>query len=50
MRLDPAIRTFYETRPEEDRLAGGLPALEWVRTRSLIQRHAPAGAAETRAR
>ena len=45
MRLDPAIRTFYETEPEEDRLAGGLPALEWVRTRSLIQRHAPAAPA-----
>jgi 2-polyprenyl-3-methyl-5-hydroxy-6-metoxy-1,4-benzoquinol methylase len=41
VRLDPAIRTFYETEPEEDRLAGGLPALEWLRTRSLIQRHAP---------
>ena len=45
VQLDPAIRTFYETEPEEDRLTGGLPAFESLRTRSLIQRHAPAAPA-----
>jgi ubiquinone/menaquinone biosynthesis C-methylase UbiE len=39
--LDPAIRSFYERRPEEDRLQNGAAQLEALRTRALIERFAP---------
>lgn len=42
MELDPTIRGYYEQRPEEERLLHGPSRLEAVRTRSLIERHAPA--------
>jgi SAM-dependent methyltransferase len=39
--LDAAILAYYSRRPEETRLERGLSRLEAVRTRILIQRHAP---------
>ncbi|MEX2285038.1 MAG: class I SAM-dependent methyltransferase [Gemmatimonadota bacterium] len=39
--LDPAIRSYYERRPEEDRLEGGAAQLESFRTRQLLMRFAP---------
>ena len=39
--LDPAIRDYYDRRPEESRLEHGLSQLESVRTRELITRHVP---------
>lgn len=42
MELDQAIRTYYETRTEEDRLQSGPSQLEAVRTRELIERFIPA--------
>lgn len=39
--LDPAIRSYYDRRPEETRLERGLSQLEAARTRQLIARHAP---------
>jgi ubiquinone/menaquinone biosynthesis C-methylase UbiE len=39
--LDPTIRNFYDTRPEEHRLESGASQLEALRTRQLIQRFAP---------
>jgi ubiquinone/menaquinone biosynthesis C-methylase UbiE len=38
--LDPAIAGFYQRAPEEDRLEQGALALEGLRTRELIERHA----------
>jgi ubiquinone/menaquinone biosynthesis C-methylase UbiE len=38
--LDPAIAEFYHRAPEEDRLEQGAFALEGLRTRELIERHA----------
>jgi ubiquinone/menaquinone biosynthesis C-methylase UbiE len=38
--LDPAIAGFYQRAPEEDRLEQGAFALEGLRTRELIERHA----------
>ena len=40
-RLDPAITAYYDTAPEETRLARGPSELEALRTRELIERHAP---------
>ncbi len=40
--LDPAIAEYYSRIPEDDRLAQGPFLLEGMRTRELIQRHAPA--------
>jgi SAM-dependent methyltransferase len=39
--LDAAIRAYYEQAPEETRLDAGPFQLEALRTRELIQRHAP---------
>jgi ubiquinone/menaquinone biosynthesis C-methylase UbiE len=39
--LDPTILSYYNRRPEETRLERGLSQLEAVRTRELIERHAP---------
>ena len=39
--FDPAIGSFYERTPEESRLQQGPFQLEEVRTRELIERHAP---------
>jgi SAM-dependent methyltransferase len=41
VRIDPAVRSFYERAPEETRLESGPSQLEQVRTRELIVRHAP---------
>lgn len=41
-RSDPRIRSYYEKRAEESRLERGLCQIEAVRTRSLIERLAPA--------
>ena len=41
MAFEPAIRSYYERWPEEDRLQWGAGRLEALRTRSLIERHAP---------
>ncbi|MGH7575266.1 MAG: class I SAM-dependent methyltransferase [Longimicrobiales bacterium] len=41
MTIDPAVRAYYERRPEEDRLLAGPSQLEAARTRRLIERHAP---------
>jgi hypothetical protein len=38
--LDPAVAEFYHRAPEEDRLEQGAFALEGLRTRELIERHA----------
>lgn len=40
--IDPAISDFYNQTPEEHRLEEGAFLLEALRTRELIQRHAPA--------
>jgi SAM-dependent methyltransferase len=39
--FDPAVADFYRQTPEEDRLEQGPFLLEGLRTRELIQRHAP---------
>jgi SAM-dependent methyltransferase len=39
--LDPAIRAYYETSPEESRLEFGAFRLEELRSRELILRHIP---------
>jgi ubiquinone/menaquinone biosynthesis C-methylase UbiE len=39
--LDPAIADYYGRAPEESRLEHGAFRLEQVRTRELIERHAP---------
>jgi ubiquinone/menaquinone biosynthesis C-methylase UbiE len=39
--LDPAIRAYYDQTPEETRLHVGPFQLEALRTRELIERHAP---------
>ena len=39
--LDPAIRSYYERRPEETRLARGLSQIEAARTKELVLRFAP---------
>jgi SAM-dependent methyltransferase len=39
--FDPAIRAFYDQTPEETRLQVGPFQLEALRTRELIERHAP---------
>src|SRR4051812_41965285 len=39
--LDPTIADYYQRTPEEDRLRQGPFALEEMRTRELIGRHAP---------
>lgn len=39
--LDPAIRDYYDSAPEESRLEHGAFQLEGIRTRELIVRHAP---------
>src|SRR5918992_5119165 len=39
--FDPAIRTYYDQAPEETRLEVGPFQLEELRTRELIERHAP---------
>lgn len=41
MTLDPSIADYYARAPEESRLEHGAFRLEGVRTRELIQRHAP---------
>jgi SAM-dependent methyltransferase len=41
LRIDSAVRAFYERAPEETRLETGRSRLEAIRTRELIQRHAP---------
>jgi ubiquinone/menaquinone biosynthesis C-methylase UbiE len=40
--FDPNIAAFYAQAPEENRLASGDGLLELLRTRELIERHAPA--------
>ena len=40
--FDPAIAAYYESAPEESRLEQGAFQLEHLRTRELIERHAPA--------
>lgn len=39
--IDPAIRAYYDSRPEEDRLLADPSQLEGARMRRLIERHAP---------
>jgi SAM-dependent methyltransferase len=39
--LDPTVRAYYDQWPEEDRLQLGPFQLEALRTRELIERHAP---------
>jgi SAM-dependent methyltransferase len=39
--LDPAIRAYYDSAPEESRLETGASRLEAFRSRELILRHAP---------
>jgi SAM-dependent methyltransferase len=39
--VDPAIRTYYDSAPEETRLQHGASRLEELRTRELILRHGP---------
>jgi ubiquinone/menaquinone biosynthesis C-methylase UbiE len=39
--FDPAIRAYYDQAPEEARLESGPFQLEALRTRELIERHAP---------
>jgi ubiquinone/menaquinone biosynthesis C-methylase UbiE len=41
VRLDPAIKDYYDRAPEESRLQMGPFQLEELRTRELILRHAP---------
>ena len=40
--FDPNVAAFYAQAPEENRLASGDGLLELLRTRELIERHAPA--------
>src|SRR5262245_11332864 len=40
--FDPGIAAFYAQTPEENRLLSGDGLLELLRTRELIERHAPA--------
>lgn len=40
-RLDASVRAYYDQAPEESRLEGGPSRVEALRTRELIQRHAP---------
>ncbi len=44
-KVDPAIANFYDRTPEESRLDAGVFMLEGLRTRELIERHAPAAPA-----
>jgi SAM-dependent methyltransferase len=44
-KVDPAIANFYDRTPEESRLDRGVFLLEGLRTRELIERHAPAAPA-----
>ena len=44
--IEPAILEYYERVPEESRLEQGAFQLEQVRTRALIERHAPPAPAE----
>jgi ubiquinone/menaquinone biosynthesis C-methylase UbiE len=44
--IDPAVADYYEHTPEESRLEQGAFQLEQVRTRELIERHAPPAPAE----
>lgn len=39
--LDRAIAEYYQRTPEEDRLRQGPFVLEELRTREVIERHAP---------
>ena len=39
--IDPAIRAYYDTSPEETRLESGPSRLEELRSRELILRHVP---------
>lgn len=39
--LDPAVRAYYERRPEETRLQNGASRMEGARTRELVERLAP---------
>ena len=39
--IDPAILDYYDRAPEESRLETGASHLEELRTRELIERHAP---------
>jgi SAM-dependent methyltransferase len=39
--IDPAIRAYYDSAPEESRLETGTSRLEGLRTRELVLRHAP---------
>src|SRR3954468_18425206 len=39
--LDPAIKAYYDSAPEEKRLELGASRIEEYRTRELILRHAP---------
>ncbi len=41
VKLDSAIAEFYQRTPEEARLEEGASLLEGIRTRELIERHAP---------
>ena len=43
--LDPAVRSYYDQAPEENRLRFGSGQLEELRTRELIVRHAPSAPA-----
>lgn len=43
--IDPEIQSFYDRRPEEGRLLSGPSQMEAVRTRSFIERFAPAAPA-----
>jgi SAM-dependent methyltransferase len=44
--IDPAVADYYERSPEESRLEEGASRLEQLRTRELIERHAPPPPAE----
>ena len=44
--IDPAVTDYYERVPEESRLEQGAFQLEQLRTRELIERHAPPPPAE----
>jgi hypothetical protein len=45
--FDPAIAAYYDRAPEESRLEYGAFRLEEVRTRELIERHAPPSAGDS---
>ena len=42
MELDPAIRTYYESGVELDRVTKGYSRIEFARTKELLERHLPA--------